>query len=137
MFRTKRRSGDSPGRRFVLCDCAPFSRKAESRRSRVARGRAMAVAGKLEITLKISQFPDPVATVQSGWKEFSVRCGEREVQITLRPKMFAKLEEAKAKYPEWVAAISGQMGPTTPKGFALLEPNVQVFERKPKEPKPE
>jgi len=88
--------------------------------------------GKMEIIIKINQFPDDVATVQNGWKEFRLECSDREVIITLKPKMFAKLEEAKAKYPEWVAAITGQMGPATPKGFILLEPNIQVFERKPK-----
>lgn len=96
----------------------------------------MNTPGKMEITIKINQFPSDVATVQNGWKEFRVECNGREVSITLRPKMFTKLEEAKAKYPEWVAAITGQMGPETPKGFVLSEPNIQVFERKPKsEPK--
>jgi hypothetical protein len=32
-----------------------------------------------------------------------------------------------------VASIEGKMGKATPKGFVLEEPNVQVFERKPKE----
>ena len=92
----------------------------------------MSMPGRMEITIKINQFPSDVATVQNGWKEFRVECSDREVSITLRPKMFAKLEEAKAKYPEWVAAITGQMGPATSKGFVLSEPNIQVFERKPK-----
>ena len=35
----------------------------------------------------------------------------------------------------WVAAIAGQMGEKTDKGFVLKEPNIQVFEKKPKEPK--
>jgi len=95
----------------------------------------MAIPGKLELTLKINQFPDPVATVQNGWKEFHVDCGPgREVSITMRPKMFAKLEAAHAKGTEWVAAVAGQLGPATPTGFVLTEPNLQVFERKPKPP---
>lgn len=34
----------------------------------------------------------------------------------------------------WVAAITGQMGEETAKGFILDQPNIQVFERKPKAP---
>jgi hypothetical protein len=95
----------------------------------------MAIPGKLELTIKLTQFPDPVATVPNGWKEFRVDCGPgREVTVTMRPKMFAKLEAARAKGGEWVAALAGQLGPATPTGFALTEPNLQVFEKKPKPP---
>ena len=96
----------------------------------------MPVSGKLELTLKIRELPTDVKTVENGWKEFVVLCGEREVTIKLRPKLYAKLEEAK-KYPEWVCAFSGLMGAPTEKGFVLAEPGVQVFEKKPKEPKSE
>jgi hypothetical protein len=95
----------------------------------------MAIPGKLELTVKLNQFPDPVAVVQDGWKQFTVDCGPgREVTVTMRPKMFAKLEAVHAKGVEWVAAVAGQLGPATPTGFVLTEPNLQVFERKPKPP---
>jgi hypothetical protein len=95
----------------------------------------MAIPGKLELTLKINQFPDPVAIVQNGWKEFQIDCGPgREVTVTMRPKMFAKLEAARAKGTPWVAALAGQLGPATATGFVLAEPNLQVFEVKPKPP---
>jgi hypothetical protein len=35
----------------------------------------------------------------------------------------------------WVAAIAGKMGEPTDRGFVLNEPAIQVFEKKPKEPK--
>jgi hypothetical protein len=44
------------------------------------------------------------------------------------------LEDAQANYPQWVAAIAGKMGEATATGFVL--PNIQVFEKKPKEAKP-
>jgi len=50
-------------------------------------------------------------------------------------KSLKKLEQAQENYPMWVAAISGQMGDKTDSGFVLKEPNVQTFEKKPKEPK--
>ena len=37
----------------------------------------------------------------------------------------------------WVAAIAGKMGEGIEGGFGLEKPNIQVFERQPKEPKPE
>jgi hypothetical protein len=46
------------------------------------------------------------------------------------------LEDAQANYPQWVAAIAGKMGEANATGFVLLEPNIQVFEKKPKEAKP-
>jgi hypothetical protein len=95
----------------------------------------MAISGKLELTIKLNQFPDPVATVQSGWREFQIDCGPgREITVTLRPKLFAKLEAACAKGTPWVAALAGQLGPATPTGFVLTEPNLQVFDVKPKPP---
>ena len=48
--------------------------------------------------------------------------------------MFKKLEDAQANFPMWVAAVAGKMGQPTEKGFVLAEPNIQVFEKKPKEP---
>ncbi len=94
----------------------------------------MSTPGKLEVTIKINQLPTGVTTVQNGWKEFGLDCGGRTVTVTLRPKLFANLEAAATQYPEWVAALTGQMGPQTADGFVLLEPNLQVFEKKPKPP---
>lgn len=94
----------------------------------------MSTSGKLEITIKMNQLPTGVTTTPNGWKEFGLDCGGRTVTVTLRPKLFSKLETAATQWPEWVAAITGQMGPQTSDGFVLLEPNLQVFERKPKVP---
>ena len=47
--------------------------------------------------------------------------------------MFKKFEDAQANYPQWVAAIAGKLGNPTENGFVLDEPNIQVFEKKPKD----
>lgn len=94
------------------------------------------IPGKLEITIKINQLPTEVTTDKNGWKLFQLDCGGRHVSVALRPRMWAKLEEAQKNYPLWVAAISGSMGPGQGMGFKLLEPNLQVFERKQKPPEP-
>ena len=95
----------------------------------------MTTSGKLEITIKISEFPADVKTVENGWKSFEIDCDGRLVSVTVKPKVFKKLEQAQADYPMWVAAIAGKMGETSENGFVLVEPNIQVFEKKPKEPK--
>src|SRR6185436_823646 len=96
----------------------------------------MALEGKLELVIKINALPSEVKTDKNGWKSFVLLCSGREISLTVRPKLFNRLTEAAAKWPLWVASIEGRMGKTTPKGFVLEEPNVQVFERKPKD-KPE
>jgi hypothetical protein len=35
----------------------------------------------------------------------------------------------------WVAAIAGKLGEATPDGFVLADSAIQVFEKKPKDPK--
>ena len=93
----------------------------------------MPVTGKLELTIKISELPN-ASTVENGWKSFEIDCDGQSICVTLKPKMFKKLEDAQANFPMWVAAVAGKMGQRTDKGFVLVEPNIQVFEKKPKEP---
>lgn len=95
----------------------------------------MPTPGKLELTIKINEFPVDVQTVENGWKQFDIDTGGQIVSVTLKPKVFKKIEQAQENYPMWVAAIAGQMGEKTDLGFVLNEPNVQTFEKKPKEPK--
>jgi hypothetical protein len=93
--------------------------------------------GKLEVTIKINELPTDVQTNKDNWKIFQLDCDGRVVSVTVKPKIWKKLEDAAANYPMWVAAIGGKMGESTSNGFVLSEPNIQVFERKAKEPKPE
>ena len=93
----------------------------------------MTVTGKLELTIKITEFPD-AKTVENGWKSFDVDCDGQIISVTVKPKVWKKLEEAQANFPMWVAAIAGKKGTTTETGFILAEPSIQVFEKKPKEP---
>ena len=93
----------------------------------------MPIQGKLELTIKINSLPN-VQTVENGWQSFYLACDGQVVSVTVKPKTWKKLTDAQANYPMWVAAIAGKMGDRTENGFVLLEPNIQVFERKPKEP---
>ncbi len=97
----------------------------------------MPTSGKMELTIKINEMPADVQTVENGWKQFDLDCDGQLVRVKVKPKVFKKLEDAQANYPMWVAAIAGKMGEPMQGGFVLDQPNIQVFERKPKEPKPE
>ena len=96
----------------------------------------MAIQGKLELTIKISELPVDVSVDKNGWKSFDLDCDGQIFSVTIQVKVFKKLEDAQANYPQWVAAIAGKMGEAIETGFVLLEPNIQVFEKKPKEAKP-
>jgi hypothetical protein len=97
----------------------------------------MSTPGKLELTIKINALPTEVTTDANGWKAFALDCDGVRVTVHVRPKMWTKLEQAAANWPQWVAAIAGKMGKRTGDGFALEEPAIQVFERKAKpEPPP-
>lgn len=93
------------------------------------KGGDVLTPGKMEITLKFTEFPANVQTVENGWQQFDIDTGAQIVTVTLKPKMFKKLEQAQEQYAQWVAAIVGKLGELTPKGFRLIEPNVQVFEK--------
>jgi hypothetical protein len=93
--------------------------------------------GKLELIIKINELPNNVETNKDNWKTFELDCDGRVVSVTVKPKIWKKLEDAAANYPMWVAAIGGKIGESTSNGFVLSDPNIQVFEKKSKEPKPE
>lgn len=97
----------------------------------------MTIPGKLELTIKINEFPSDIKTIENGWKSFALDCDGRIFTVSVLREVFKKLEDAQANYPMWVAAIAGKLGEATEKGFILESPNIQVFEKKPKEPLPE
>ncbi|MBD6620638.1 fertility inhibition FinO-like protein [Komarekiella sp. 'clone 1'] len=89
------------------------------------------IAGKLEITIKINELPQP-KTIENGWQQFELDCDGQIISVTVKPKVWKKLTDAASNYPQWVGAIAGKLGQQTDNGFVLEEPNIQVFERKPK-----
>ena len=94
----------------------------------------MAIPAKLEVTLKFNQLPTEATKDKNGWSLFTLDCGPGLlVQLHLRPKMFTKLEQAQKDWPQWVASITGRVGAIDAQGFTLLEPGLQVFEKKAKE----
>jgi hypothetical protein len=61
--------------------------------------------------------------------EFFLSDGNARIfTVRMKPKLFKKLIDH--GYEQWVAAIAGELGPTTETGFELLNPTVQVFKKK-------
>ena len=92
---------------------------------------AMAVPGQLDVTLKINQLPQAQpATAQTV--VFAVQAEGPTVVVELKNKMWNSLKTAAETDPHWVAAITGKMGEAVAGGFRLVNPAVQVFEKKAK-----
>ncbi len=93
----------------------------------------MPITGKIEVSIKITELPSEVHTKRkNGWKQFTLDCDGHPVVVTLRPRMWNKLEAAQANYAAWVGQLTGKMGQRHGQGFVLHEPALQVFEKKPK-----
>jgi hypothetical protein len=93
---------------------------------------AMAIPAKMDITIKINELPN-CKPCSPQTVLFAVQAHNRTVAIELRNKTWNNLKEAAQRYPQWVAAITGQPGAALPDGgFRLDNPAVQVFEKKPK-----
>jgi hypothetical protein len=93
----------------------------------------MAVPARLDVTLKLYQLPH-ARPASSATMLFAVKSGERTVVVEMKNKAWNAFKEAANRYPQWVAAIAGQMGDALPdySGFRLQNPGVQVFEKKAK-----
>ena len=85
------------------------------------------VSGNLELTIKFNTLPQVIQA--NGRCHFKIDCDAKVFQVSMKPKLWAKLETANSSYEQWVAALSGKLGAATADGFVLEEPNIQVFER--------
>ena len=95
---------------------------------------AMAIDAKLEVTLKFSTLPD-AKTVGQGKMAFALKTPDGQfVTVEVSSKAWNKLVKTAEDWPSWIAALTGTMGERTEQGFVLVNPGLQVFERKPKAP---
>jgi hypothetical protein len=95
---------------------------------------AMAIDAKLEVTLKFTTLPN-VKPAGPGKMAFALKTPDGQfVTAEVGHKVWNKLVKAAEEWPAWTAALSGTMGARTEQGFALANPGLQVFERKPKAP---
>jgi hypothetical protein len=92
---------------------------------------AMAIPGKLEVTVKINQLPQ-AKPASAQTMLFAVQADGKTIVVEVKNKVWNTLKTAAENYPQWVAAITGKMGEGVAGGFRLDGPAVQVFEKKPK-----
>jgi hypothetical protein len=94
--------------------------------------RAMATSAKIQVTCKLSEVP-VCRELPDKRVEFFLQDSESDRIFTIRikPKIFKKLTEH--GFTDWVAAITGEIGPVTETGFELVNAAVQVFEKKARE----
>ncbi len=92
---------------------------------------AMAIPGKLDVTLKIQQLPQ-AKPASPGTMLFAVQADGRAVIVEMKNKQWNTLKKAEEQYPQWVAAITGKLSDAIEGGFRLENPSVQVFEKKAK-----
>ena len=92
---------------------------------------AMAIPGKLEVTIKINQLPQ-AKPASAQTMLFAIQAEGKTVVVEVKNKVWNNLKTAAENYPQWVAAMTGKMGQGVTGGFRLEGPAVQVFEKKPK-----
>jgi hypothetical protein len=93
------------------------------------------VKGRAEVTVKFSEVPQ----VRTDGDKVTVEivCEGWVISTQLKAKSWRKAVNAMMEYPQWVASLNGKLGQETQRGFTLMDAGVQVFEKKPKETKPE
>ena len=94
--------------------------------------RAMATSAKILLTCKLNEVPKNRELADKRI-EFFLQDGEsdRIFTVQMKPKLFKKLTDH--GFTDWIAAITGEIGPATETGFELVNASVQVFERKARE----
>jgi hypothetical protein len=90
--------------------------------------RTMATPAKISLTCKLNQVPAHRELPDKQIEFFLNDGNDRIFTVRMKPKLFKKLTDH--GFTQWVAAISGELGATTETGFELLNPAVQVFEKK-------
>jgi ProP effector len=93
------------------------------------------VTGKMEFNIKINELPTDIEISAEKRVAFVIDTDPDQVKVVFRLKTCSMWQKAATDYPVWVAAISSQLGAEFDGGFELLEPGVQIFEKRPKESK--
>ncbi|WP_414544112.1 hypothetical protein [Nostoc sp. CCY0012] len=93
---------------------------------------------KSEVTIKFSG-ELPTATPAANKKVEVSLTDQNEVVFTalINAKSWRKAETNANEFADWAGAISGKLGQRTENGFEIVDAGIQLFEKKPKEVKPE
>lgn len=86
----------------------------------------MATAANIQITCKISEMPQ--SKTVNGMVVFTLMENNQTITVRVKPKQFQQFTNH--QFEHWGAAIRGKLGPVTPTGIELLNPGIQIFEKK-------
>ena len=90
---------------------------------------------RAEIALKFTTIPK-VREVPNGRVEFDLTAPNGVVfTANIKRKTWRKSEASMREYEHWVASVGGKLGNPTASGFELADAGLQVYEKKPKQPK--
>lgn len=91
-----------------------------------------------EVTIKFSG-ELPTATPAANKKVEVSLTDQNGVVFTalINAKSWRKAETNANEFADWAGAISGKLGQRTENGFEVIDAGIQLFEKKPKEVKPE
>lgn len=90
--------------------------------------RDMATPAKVQITCKLNQVPAHRQLPDKKIEFFLSDASDHIFTVRMKLKQFKKL--LNHGYENWVAAITGDLGEATATGFELVNPALQVFEKK-------
>lgn len=90
--------------------------------------RDMTTPAKVQLTCKLNQVPAHRQLPDKKIEFFLSNASDLIFTVRMKPKQFKKL--LNHGYENWVAAITGDMGEATATGFELINPALQVFEKK-------
>lgn len=83
------------------------------------------ITGKLEITTKINELPQP-KILENSWQQFDIDCDGRIISVA-KPKVWKNLTDTASNYHQCIATITLQLGQQTDNRFVLDKPNnIQV-----------
>ena len=93
---------------------------------------------KSEVTIKFSGAL-PTATPAANKKVEIELTDQNGIVFTalINAKSWRKAETNASEFADWAGAVSGKLGQRTPNGFEVIDAGIQLFEKKPKEVKPE
>ncbi|MHC5747640.1 MAG: fertility inhibition FinO-like protein [Nostoc sp.] len=79
------------------------------------------ITGKLEITTKINELPQP-KILENSWQQFDIDSDGRIISVT-KSKVWKKLTDTASNYSQYIATITLQLGQQTDNRFVLDKPN--------------
>ena len=90
-----------------------------------------------EITIKFSGSLPPATPIEGKKVEIELT-DQNGITFTaqINAKSWRKAEASVAEFADWAGMVSGKLG-RTDNGLEILDAGIQIFEKKPKEPKTE